>query len=116
MLFWEFEVQEIEEAGLSPGEDQELEKKYKKISNSKRILESLSAVQNYAGYDTGAGELVGRALQDITRVEGCDDQLSQLSSMLADVENLLNDVNREVSSYVSECLFLMKSSMNWISG
>lgn len=105
IAFLEFEVQEIEEAGLSPGEDQELEKKYKKISNSKRILESLSAVQNYAGYDTGAGELVGRALQDITRVEGCDDQLSQLSSMLADVENLLNDVNREVSSYVSEMSF-----------
>ncbi len=103
--FLEFEIQEIEEANLVPGEDEELEKKYRKISNSRKILESLGGVQNYVGYDTGAGDLVGRALQEIVRVENCDEQLSQIAGMLSDVESLLNDVNREVSSYVADMSF-----------
>ena len=65
MSFLEFEIQEIEEAQLQPGEDEELEKKYRTASNSKKILESLGAVSNYTDNDTGAGELVGRALQEI---------------------------------------------------
>ncbi|NCB91270.1 MAG: DNA repair protein RecN [Clostridia bacterium] len=106
IAFLEFEIQEIAEAELTFGEDELLEKKYRKISNSKKILESLGAVQNLIGYEsTGAGELVGRAVQEIIRVENCDEQLSSLSGMLADVENLMNDVNREVSSYVSELSF-----------
>jgi DNA repair protein RecN (Recombination protein N) len=106
IAFLEFEIQEISEAGLKPGEDEELEKKYRKISNSKKILESLGAVQNLTGYEsTGAGELIGKAVQEIVRVENCDESLTQLSRMLSDVENLLNDVNREVSSYASEMSF-----------
>lgn len=103
--FLEFEIQEIEEANLVPGEDEELEKRYKKISNSRKILEGLGAVQNCVGYDTGAGDLVGRAVQEIVRVENCDEQLSQIGEMLSDVESLLNDVNREVSSYVADMSF-----------
>lgn len=103
--FLEFEIQEIEEANLVPGEDEELEKRYKKIFNSRKILEGLGAVQNCVGYDTGAGDLVGRAVQEIVRVENCDEQLSQIGEMLSDVESLLNDVNREVSSYVADMSF-----------
>ena len=38
--FLEFELQEIEEAGLRPGEDEELEKQYKKMSSGRNILEA----------------------------------------------------------------------------
>ena len=96
MSFLEFEIQEIEEAQLQPGEDEELEKKYRTASNSKKILESLGAVSNYTDNDTGAGELVGRALQEIGRIDDCDETISQIFSMLSDVESLLSDVYREV--------------------
>ncbi|MBS6195584.1 MAG: DNA repair protein RecN [Clostridiales bacterium] len=105
IAFLEFVVQEIEEAGLVLGEDTELENRYRKISNSKKILESLAAVKNLTGYETGAGESVGRALQELGRVDGLDEQLSQLSRMLADVEGLLDDFNREVDSYVEDMSF-----------
>ena len=96
MSFLEFEIQEIQEAQLQPGEDDELERKYRTASNSKKILESLGAVSNYTDNDTGAGELVGRALQEIGRIEDCDEEISQISSMLSDVESLLSDIYREV--------------------
>lgn len=105
LSFLEFEIQEIQEAELQSGEDEELEKTYRKIENSRKILESLSAVQNYLGYDSGAGEQVGRAIQELSRVENYDESLGQLSSMLADVESLLSDANRETSSYVSDMTF-----------
>ena len=36
--FLEFEIKEIESANLNPGEDEELEKLYRKLDNGKKIL------------------------------------------------------------------------------
>lgn len=102
--FLEFEVNEIQEAALVPGEDQELEERYKKVSNSRQILESLGSVQSYIG-EEGAGDGVERALWEISRVEAFDPQLSQLAGMLSDVESLLQDVNRELNTYAEDLSF-----------
>lgn len=51
-------------AGLRPGEDEELEKQYKKMSSGRNILEAMAAVKGYTGNDNGAQDLVGRAVQD----------------------------------------------------
>ena len=38
-----------------PGEDEELEKLYRKLNNGKKILETLQSVRDLTGYDSGAG-------------------------------------------------------------
>ena len=93
--FLEFELQEIEEAGLRPGEDEELEKQYKKMSSGRNILEAMAAVKGYTGNDNGALDLVGRAVLETNRMLGVDESL----------ESLLSDVNREVSDYVESMTF-----------
>lgn len=103
--FLEFEVNEIQEAHLQPGEDEELEKRYRKISNSKRILEGMSAVQQHTGQDNGAGDLLGRAVQELIRIENLDEPLSQITKMLLDVESLLNDFQQEAAAYVDDMAF-----------
>ena len=103
--FLAFELQEIEEAGLRPGEDEELEKQYKKMSSSRNILEAMAAVRGYTGNDNGAQDLVGRAVQETNRMLGVDEALQQIASLLQDVESLLSDVNREVSDYVENMTF-----------
>ena len=103
--FLAFELQEIEEAGLRPGEDEELEKQYKKMSSSRNILEAMAAVRGYTGNDNGAQDLVGRAVQETNRILGVDEALQQIASLLQDVESLLSDVNREVSDYVENMTF-----------
>lgn len=57
-----YEVNEIENANLIPGEDEELEEQYKKLSNSENIVETLSSVYGLIGYDSmqSAGELISR--------------------------------------------------------
>ena len=106
MAFLEFEINEIEKAALVPGEDEELEKQYRKLSNGRRIIDSLQSAHALTGYDgQGAGEAVGEALRELSRVTEYDDQLESLSQTLSEVDGLLNDFNRELSSYMDDMTF-----------
>ncbi|MDC7286519.1 DNA repair protein RecN [Blautia schinkii] len=105
--FLEFEIQEIEKAELSIGEDDELERQYRKLGNAKTILESLESVHIMTGYDgqQGAGEMVGNALRELSRVTQYDEELRSLEDTLGEVDGLLNDFNRELSSYLDSLTF-----------
>ena len=107
IAFLEFEIGEISQAQLVIGEDEELEERYRRMSNGRQILESLSAVQGRMGYETenGAGAQAGRAVQELSRAAQYDGELSQLSSMLEDIDGLLNDFNRELADYSSRLVF-----------
>ena len=105
--FLEFEINEIETAQLRPGEDEELETLYRKLNNGKKILETLQSVRDLTGYDSaqGAGDSVGMAVRELTRVTEFDSQLESMSGTLQEVDSLLNDFNRELSSYVEDLNF-----------
>lgn len=104
--FLEFEIAEIEKAALVPGEDEELERRYKKLTNARRIVDVISEVHGMTGYDMqGAGDMVGNALREISRVLSYDEDLEPLSQTLGEVDSLLNDFNRELSSYMDSLTF-----------
>ena len=105
IAFLEFEIQEIEEAQLVPGEDEELEKRYKTASNSKKIIDVLSCVYQYTGNDNGAGDMISRSLQEINRIEGFDEQVDQIGKLLADMESLIYDVNHELTNCMDQMTF-----------
>lgn len=102
-----FEVEEIENASLKAGEDEELEKQYQKMSNSRKIAENLGNVHILTGYDQegSAGEAVGRALRELNSVSAYDSVLNEMAVMLTDIDGLLNDFNRSVSDYLSDLEF-----------
>ncbi len=103
----EFEWQEIEEARLVPGEDDELEQRYRIMSNSKKITESLSESYQMTGNDSegGAGSALSRALRAIRGVASYDPRLEELEGQLAEIDNLLADYNRDVAEYLGDCEF-----------
>lgn len=105
--FLEFEINEIESAQLVSGEDEELEKRYRKLNNGKKILETLQGVRDLTGYESGqgAGESVGNAVREISRVTEYDTQLDSMASALQEIDGLLNDFNRELASYVDDLNF-----------
>ena len=105
--FLDFEINEIEEAALIPGEDEELEQQYRRLNNSRRIVEALQTAHGCTGYDgpSCAGELVGQALRCVAGVSEFDSQIESLESMLGDIDGLLNDFNRELSSYMESLTF-----------
>lgn len=107
MDFLEFEINEIEQAQLQSGEDEELEKEYRKLVNSKKIAEHMQEVHMLTGYDSGhgAGEQIGRAVRLISSIMEYDEAAASLGDMLTDIDSLLNDFNRETSAYLSELTF-----------
>lgn len=103
----EFETKEIEDAGLSIGEDEELEQKYRKMTGAKRLMEAAGTAYGLTGYEEaeGAGTAIGRALRELQGVQSLDEDLRDLTGQLSDIDSLLNDFNRELSDYVSSLEF-----------
>ncbi len=103
----EFELQEIEEAKLVPGEDEELEKRYRLMVNGKRIVENLAESYQYTGNDSesGAGISLSRALRALRGVSSLDERLGDLEAQLSEIDNLLSDYNRDLSEYMTDMEF-----------
>lgn len=103
----QFEVQEIEAARIKPGEDESLEKAYRKMSNGRRIMEGVAACCRLTGAESegGAADLIGHALREMTSVSGLDEELSDFLSQLEQIDQLLCDFNREVLAYQERSAF-----------
>ena len=103
----EFELQEIEQAHLAEGEDEELERRYRLMLNSKRIMESLTESYRYTGGDSelGAGQSLSRALRALRTVTAYDSRLQELEKQLSEIDSLLADYDRDLSEYMSDCEF-----------
>ncbi|MCI7813703.1 MAG: DNA repair protein RecN [Lachnospiraceae bacterium] len=105
--FLTFEIEEIEEAHLQPGEDEKLEQQYRKLSNGKQILESVGEIGCMTGADAeeGAASSIGRAVRLMGNVVRYDESLQSLYDQLLNLEDLIGDFNRELSEYQSEWNF-----------
>ena len=96
-----FEVEEIENANLKPGEDEQLEEQYRKMVNSKRIAESVAIAYDCTGYSgrNAAGDSIGRAVRELKQVVSLDSEVEELTNQLEEIDNLLNDFNRSLVNY-----------------
>lgn len=104
----EFEVNEINDANVVLGEDEELESKYHKMVNSRKISEAAYAASAMTSGNDGedsASDLIGRAVRELSSVSGYDSDIEDLLSQLSDIENLLTDFNHSLSDYVSDLEF-----------
>ncbi len=101
--FLEYEINEIKNAALVSGEDEELAVSYKRLSNANTISEGLQAVHNYMGYEAdAAGDSVSRALRHLMKLAEYDEIIGGFLSQVTDIEALINDFNRELSQYLAE--------------
>ena len=104
MSFLEFEISEIEDANLSPGEDDEVEKIFKRLQNARKITEAARFAHEITGYDASgsAGDTIGQALRRLESVSGYDERIGGLIGLLQEVDDLLNDFNRDISAYAGD--------------
>ncbi|MDD5948721.1 MAG: DNA repair protein RecN [Lachnospiraceae bacterium] len=105
--FLEYEVKEIYEARLRPGEDEELEQQYKKQLNAKQIMGALGSVQRMTGTlgDNTVSSLLGQCLKEMTGVEEIDATTRSLYAQLGQMDALISDFNRELSEYLTDMTF-----------
>lgn len=101
LSFLEYEVKEIRDAELKPGEDEELEECFRRFANGRKIMDAVSAAAAFTGGDgENASELVGRALREIGGVTQYDSRLVELEQQLSDIDSLLSDFHHEITSYM----------------
>ena len=102
-----YEINDIESARLTPGEDEELEEIFKKASNAQSIADIVSKVEASTGYemDASAGSLISSALSDLKGLSRYDESSDELISTLTDIDALMSDFNRQLSDYISDMEF-----------
>lgn len=95
--FLRFEIQEIEDAGLKEGEEEELTASYRRFSHSRKIAESLGNA-----YDALSGDWITAALRSVEQAAAYDDGLKAIKDQLYDAESIVGDASREINAYLSD--------------
>ncbi len=103
----EYEIEQIRNADLKPGEDEELEERFRFMSNSQKIREAIFETHRLTGYDEpgSIGNLIGNAVSRLNSVTGFDERIASLYRELSDAEEIISSFNRSLSSYEDDLTF-----------
>ncbi len=102
----QYEIDEIDGARLLPGEDDELEAEYRRMSHGRKILEAAGECRECCSDGVGsASDQIGRAVRALVGVEEYDAQAGELSGQLQEIDGLLGDFNRDLAAYMDEFEF-----------
>ena len=101
--FLSFEIDEITNARLREGEEEELEEEYRRISHAREILSDCQEIHMMMseGRDN-ASDLAGRAVRLAGNVADIDSRAEDLLSQITTIDALIGDFNRELSAYIDD--------------
>lgn len=100
--FLEYEANEIEKVGLKEGEDEELEQKFKKLSNANAIMDGITnAWQILNGGSDSVLDGLSRAERMLGRLTEFDGELLDFYNQILDIDGLVNDLNRSLTDYTA---------------
>ena len=100
-----YEIDEIENAALKGGEDEQLEKQFHLMNNSKKIAETIGTVSELIGGDESAAELLGRAVRSFSEVASFDENTSNLYAELESIDSMMSDFRRDIENYLKDIDF-----------
>ncbi len=106
LSFLQYEINEISQAHLTEGEDEELENRYRTLSHGRKIMEAAGMAYEITGNAMeNASGMVGRAVRELISVSEYDNKVQSLADQLGEIDNLLADFNRDLSGYLSDADF-----------
>ena len=101
--FLQYELQEITEAKLREGEEEELEENYQRLSHASAIAEGLGEACRLTATDSGAAsDQIGEALRHLHKIAEYDESVQGFADQLSEIDSLLGDFNRDVSGYMED--------------
>ena len=97
------QITEIESARLIAGEEEEIEKRYKLASNSKRLIELANAIANKLSEADGSIlEQLAETQRSLRELEKIDSSIAQLSSAHEASVVELSEIARSLSAYAEK--------------
>lgn len=99
--FLQYELDKIQEASLKIGEDEELQIRYRRLSNTSEIAEGIGAIYQWmAEKQDSVADNVGRAVKQVTKLIEYDSSLQEIYQQLADLESCISDLNHDLAEYM----------------
>ncbi len=101
--YLEYVVNEISAAELKDDEDINLEEEFRTLSNSKLLIDSLSAAVSFVTEgDEAAESLLSQALRSMKKAADVDAKISDMQEGLVTALDLISDFSREASDYIED--------------
>lgn len=101
-----YELNEIDSAQLSLGEDSELEDEIKLMQNSENIFETLCNVsETLYGEAYSAKDMLGKALHDMEGIAEYSEELRSFASTLADAYYAVDEIDSEMRNFRDKISF-----------
>ena len=101
--FLQYELEEIENAKLSSGEEEELSQKYRKLSNATDIAQGLSGIYSMMNQESGSvSDKVSEGIRILSKISEYDERVSDFWNQLSDIDSLVTDFSRDISDYMEE--------------
>ncbi|MGN0241359.1 MAG: DNA repair protein RecN, partial [Candidatus Weimeria sp.] len=97
--------EEIEEAALKPGEDEELEAAYKKMAGSEKVAKNLSEVQNLLFEGEDVLSRIGESQRSLASIADYDESVEDLGRTLSDAYDILENFSHELVSTAENLTF-----------
>lgn len=95
----EYQLQEIGDTKLIPGEDEELETERRRLAHMEKLMAHVGRSYQYIYGDQRGLDLVQQALSELESVADLDPQLQAMYDQLVVVTDQLDDIVRNISDY-----------------
>ncbi len=101
--FLQYELEEIEQAGMKEGEEEELAERYRVLSHGVDIARGLGEIYAMTGEGDGTSkEQLGHSLRILHKISEYDERVREFCDQLSEIDSLLTDFNRDISSYIDD--------------
>ncbi len=101
-----FQVQEIDQARLSPGEEEALEAEHHRLRHAEQLAQGAGeAYQTLYGDDHSAVSLLGLSRAEVQRLTRLDSGLEPVLGRLEEASYVLEDAARELQAYADQVVF-----------
>lgn len=103
----EFQISEIEEANLTIGEDEELERRKLTLDNASRINENTSAAYEmlYGSDSLAVHDLLWSAVKKLEDISDFSEEISEIKDALTDAGYILDEQTRELRNFCDHISF-----------
>ncbi len=104
-----YQIREIEQAALEPGEDEELDIERQRLAHAEHLIENVEtailALEGEVGTVAGALDLLGEVEARLGRLTDLDPSLEPLASQAAALAEQVNDLLRALTTYREQVEF-----------
>ncbi len=98
-----YQYEEIENANLIDGEEEELNSKQRKILNSEKIAKTLSEVDILIGEN--AVDILSNSIRNLEKIENIDEKYQETINNLKSAYYEIQEVSRDISNYKEDVYF-----------